>query len=252
MYAEQRHRKILETLEQSERVSVTALSRQFDVTTETIRRDLDHLASRQLLVRVHGGAVAPQASVAEPDLATKLGTNISAKNRIGAAAASLITKRSPVSLLVDSGSSTGSVIPLLSPEAGPIITNGIPIAQAAIDRRFQVHILPGRIREITQAAVGAQTVTALSSLHPDIALLGCNGMGPDGFTTPNLDESDVKRAMVAQAQYRVMLADSSKVGLRQISTFAALDQIDLLITDTGLSEDYVSLFTQHGIEVVRA
>lgn len=252
MYAEQRYRKILEILEDSGRVSVSGLSQQFDVTTETVRRDLDNLASRMLLVRVHGGAVAPSTSIAEPDMPTRLATNISVKNRVGAAAAEFVMQNSPTTLLVDAGSTTGSMIPLLTSEVGPIITNSIPIAQAAIDRRFQVHILPGQIREITQAAVGAQTVSALGALHPEIALLGCNGMGTDGFTTPNLDESSVKQAMVAQAEYRVVLADSSKAGLRQLSTFANLDQIDMLITDSDLSAEYVSLFTDNGIEVIRA
>lgn len=252
MYAEQRHLNILEAIESTGRVSVSALAKQFDVTTETVRRDLDHLASRMLLIRVHGGAVAPGTSIAEPDMPTRLVTNTSAKGRIGAAAAEFVMRRSPTTLLVDAGSTTGSMIPLLTPEVGPLITNSIPIAQVAIDRRFQVHILPGQIREITQAAVGAQTVCALETLHPEIALLGCNGMGPWGFTTPNLDESQVKQAMANRAECRVVLADSSKAGLRQLSTFTTLDQVDVLITDDGLSDDYVSLFTDREIEVIRA
>lgn len=252
MYAEQRQRKILEVIESTGRVSVSGAAKQFDVTTETIRRDLDHLASRMLVVRVHGGAVAVRTAIAEPDMPTRLATNMAEKSRIGAAAAEFISGRAPTTLLVDAGSTTGAVIPLLPADVGPIITNGIPIAQAAIDRLFEVHILPGQVRAVTHAAVGAETVCALRGLRPEIALLGCNGMGDYGFTTPNLDESEVKKAMTEQAAYRVMLADSSKAGRRQLATFATLDRIDMLITDTGLSDEYVSLFTDKGIEVIQA
>ncbi len=85
-----------------------------------------------------------------------------------------------------------------------------------------------------------------------MAFIGCNGMSAAGFTTPDVDEAATKTAMVTQAGRRIVLADSSKAGLVQLVTFAELGEIDVLVTDSGLSDSYTQLFEDNGIEVVRA
>lgn len=252
MYAEQRQRKILDILEDTGRVSVSDLTEEFDVASETIRRDLDHLAELSLLLRVHGGAIAQRTGVVEPDLPTKLHTNVPAKRGIAQAVASVLTRNPRASLLLDAGSTTGELIPLLHESEAPIITNGLDVAQSAVERGLTVQFLPGRVRGTTRAAVGASTVATLASLHPDIAVLGCNGMSEAGFTTPDPEEAAVKRAMVQAASYRIVVADSSKAGVTTLVAFAGLEDIDLLVTDSGLSDTWAKSFESNGIEVVRA
>ncbi|MFC0672935.1 DeoR/GlpR family DNA-binding transcription regulator [Brachybacterium hainanense] len=253
MYAQERQRQILAALEESGSVAVTELAERFEVTTETVRRDLDQLASAALLQRVHGGAVPRRTDSVEPDLATRSTTNTPAKARIAAAAARLLPSDPRTALLVDAGTTTAALLPHLAGRRGPLLTNAPAIAQAALSHPdLEVQILPGRLRATTQAAVGSTTVDALRRLHPEVAVLGCNGMTAAGFTTPDVDEAAVKAAMVAAADHRIMLADSSKAGVTQLVTFAAIADVDVLVTDDGLSDPAERSLRDQGIEVVRA
>lgn len=204
------------------------------------------------MLRVHGGAVARRTVVVEPDMGTRVQTNLAQKNRIAQAAAQYLAQRGAESILVDAGSTTSLLIPLLPATAGPIITNDPAIAGASAQAGLATQILPGKLRHVTLAAVGADTVAALRQLHADVAILGTNGMGEAGFTTPDVEEGSVKTAMVGSSAFRIVLADSSKAGVMTLRTFAQLEDIDLLITDSDLPSRYVSLFERTGIEVIRA
>lgn len=253
MYAQERQRQILEALDRSGRVAVTDLAERFEVTTETVRRDLNQLASASLLLRVHGGAVPRRGTDPETDVETRRTTNIDVKRRIAAKALSLLPADPGTSLLLDAGTTIAEVVPLLGRHRGPVITNSPSTAHLALSHpELEVHMLPGRVRSRTQAAVGSSTVAALDRLHPDIVLLGCNGIDGDGLTTPDPDEAAVKAAMVASAGLRVVLADSSKVGARHLVTFATTADIDMLITDPGIPEETAQDLADKGIEVFRA
>lgn len=253
MYARERHRQILEELSRSGRVAVTELSAQFDVAAETVRRDLDQLAGHGHLVRVHGGAVPRRTADVEPDVDSRRVTNSGAKRRIALAAAELLPTDPQAAVLLDAGTTTAELLPHLAGRYGPVITNAPAIAQGAlVHTDLEVHVLPGRVRPTTAAAVGSATVDALRTLHPEVAFLGCNGLDPDGFTTPDPDEAAVKAAMVHSAGRRVVLADSSKIGARHLVTFAALTDIDVLVTDADLPTTLLRRLTEAGIEVITA
>ncbi len=250
MYARERQRQILDGLSRAGRVTVTDLAAHFEVTTETIRRDLDQLADSDLLVRVHGGAVPRRTAEVEPDLTSRRVTNIEAKRRIAHAAAALLPNDPQAAVLVDAGTTTAELLPHLSGRRGPVITNAPAIAQGAlVHTDLAVHVLPGRVRPTTEAAVGSSTVEALRSLHPEVAFLGCNGLDDRGFTTPDPDEAAVKTAMVRSAGRRVVLADARKVGARHLVTFATAADVDVLVTDAALPADLGRLLDDAGIEV---
>lgn len=250
MYAGERRRQILDELARTGRVTVTDLSAQFEVATETVRRDLDQLAGRNQLVRVHGGAIPRGTAEVEPDLQSRRVTNIEAKRRIALAAAELLPSDPQAAVLLDAGSSTAELLPHLSGRRGPVITNAPAIAQGAlVHTDLAVHVLPGRVRPTTEAAVGASTVDALRTLHPEIAILGCNGLDLDGFTTPDPDEAAVKTAMVRSAGRRVVLADSTKFGARHLVTFATFADVDVLVTDAELPGDLRQGLADAGVEV---
>lgn len=258
MYAQQRHRQILDTIDASGRVAVADLAARFDVTAETVRRDLDQLAARSLLVRVHGGAVARRTAVLEPDLATRATTNVSAKLRIAAAARELLPADPDASVMLDAGSTTALLVPLLAGRRGVLVTHALEIARAAMalsdtaEERLAVQLLPGRLRPGTGAAVGSSTVDAVRALRPAIAFLGCNGLDAEGFSTPDPAEGAVKSAIVARADLRVVLADSSKAGLHHLVTFAACADVDAVVTDSALPDSLRHQLTDSGIEVIRA
>ena len=92
----------------------------------------------------------------------------------------------------------------------------------------------------------------MRALHPELVVLGCNGLDAAGFTTPDPDEAAVKSAMVRCAARRVMLADSSKAGTRHLVAFATTAEIDALVTDADLPAELAAELEDAGIEVVTA
>ena len=116
-----------------------------------------------------------------------------------------------------------------------------------------VHLLGGRIRPTTQAAVGAVTLAALANLRVDVSFLGTNGLTADyGLTTPDPDEAAVKAAMIAAGRRVVVLTDSRKLGVQTMVRFGTCRQIDALITDDGATGADVSAYEALDIEVVVA
>jgi DeoR family fructose operon transcriptional repressor len=262
MYATERHQEIIASIEVDGRVSVTDLSRRFHVTSETIRRDLDQLESLGQVRRVHGGAVsASRASVSEPTLADREGVNRDGKRRIADAAIRLVPSDFRGSVLVDSGTTTGAFAARLGEwtPAGPdasldVITNSVPIAAALYGApALDLHLLGGRVRGETSAAVGASTVEQLERLRPDIAFIGTNGVSADfGLSTPDELESAVKAAMVRSARRRILLADAGKLGEEALHRFAALGDLDMLITDAQPEPRLAGTLESVGVEVVVA
>ena len=137
-----------------------------------------------------------------------------------------------------------------------VVTNSVPVAaQLALANGgpTQVHLLGGRVRGITQATVGSETVGALARLRCDVAFLGTNGVSVrHGFSTPDPDEAAVKEAMVASARRVIVLADSSKIGVELLVTFAPTNAVDVLITDDGISAHDRAELISTGMEVVIA
>lgn len=264
MYATERHQQIADTLELVGRVSVAGLARDFGVTTETIRRDLDALEEAGRLRRVHGGAVpADQSTLAETSLAERLGRNASAKEAIARAALALIPPTFRGSVLIDSGSTTGRLAELLEgwePDAPgatlDVSTNSVPLAarlHAAANPHLQLRSLGGAVRGITGAAVGPSTIAQLSDIRPDLAFVGANGVSAEfGFSTPDETEAAAKAAMVHAARRVVVLADSSKLDAESLVRFACLDEVDTLITDAGPQPALDEALADADVQVVLA
>ena len=264
MYATERHQHIADTLDRDGRVSVAGLARDFGVTTETIRRDLDALEQLGRLRRVHGGAVgAEQTTLAEASLDERLGRNAPQKEAIARAALALISPTFRGSVLLDSGSTTGRLADLLvgwSPDESAasldVSTNSVPIAgrlHAAANPRLQLRFLGGAVRGITGAAVGPATIAQLDDLRPDLAFVGANGVSGDfGFSTPDETEAAAKAAMVHAARRVVVLADSSKLDSESLVRFARLDEVDTLITDAAPRTALADALATAGMQVVVA
>lgn len=255
MYAEERQQAMAELVTARGRLSVTDLATEYDVTTETVRRDLSALERLGLVRRVHGGAV-PAASLTaiESGLGERDAAHTAEKDRIAQAALDLLPP-SGSTVLVDAGSTTHRLVGLLPRDLRlVVVTHAVPIAaRVAGLPQVELHLLPGRVRTTTQAAVGADTVAALSALRVDVAFLGTNGVSlQHGFSTPDSEEAATKRAMVAAARRVVVLSDASKVGAEAPHRFARLDEVDALVTDPGLGADDRAALVSAGLEVVVA
>lgn len=253
MYAEERHRRIVELARGEGRVEVPALAALFGVSAETVRRDLSALEGQGLLRRTHGGAVPVERLRMEPELAERLATMSEEKARIARAALRYVPERG--SVLLDAGSTTSVLAGLLPANRElTVITNCLPIASVlASQRTVEVVIVGGRVRASTLAAVDDLAARFLEGFVPDVAFVGTNGLTVErGLTTPDLAEAAAKRAMIRSARRVVLLADHTKVGQEHFARFAEVGQIDAFVTDSGLEEAAVRELEDTGLEVVKA
>ncbi|MEH3157389.1 MAG: DeoR/GlpR family DNA-binding transcription regulator [Gordonia paraffinivorans] len=255
MYAEERQQAIADEVASHGRASVTALAREFAVTSETVRRDLAVLERAGAVRRVHGGAVTVDAiRPSELDVTERAGARPDEKMRIGAAACRFLPSDGG-SLVVDAGTTTIQAAARLPRDRGlTVFTNSLSVASTVADHPgADLHFLGGRIRGITQAAVGPAPLASLSDLRVDVALIGTNGLTEDhGLSTPDIEEAAVKSAMIASAQRVVVLADSTKIGREDLRSFGDVGAIDVLITDDGIDPAFSARLSALGVEVVIA
>ena len=255
MYAEERQQAMAHLISRRGRLSVVQLADQFEVTTETVRRDLSTLDRMGLVRRVHGGAVpAGSLTVIESGIGERDQSNTQAKEAIANAAVSLLPPPDSV-IVIDAGSTTARFAAALPRDHRlTVITHAVPVAtRLAGLPQIELHLLPGKVRPTTHAAVGAETVAALSDLRADVAFIATNGLTVGhGLTTPDSDEAASKRAMIACARKTVVLADSTKLGVETAVRFATLDSLDVLVTDSDVEPADLRALESAGIEVVVA
>ncbi|MEV6739424.1 DeoR/GlpR family DNA-binding transcription regulator [Streptomyces sp. NPDC051104] len=253
MYAPERQQEILRLARDGGRVDVVSLAEEFQVTAETIRRDLKALDRAGLLRRVHGGAIPAGRLDFEPDLAERESTAADEKDRIAKAA--LAELPSGGTTILDAGSTVARLAGAIPLDAQlTVVTHSLPTAARLADHPgIQLHLVGGRVRHRTRAAVDAWALRAYGEIRADVVFIAANGFSADhGLTTPDLAEAAVKRAAIRAARRVVLLADSSKHGQEHFARFGNIGDVDLLITDSGLSPEDATAIERGGTEVVRA
>ncbi len=238
MLATQRQARILDEVQRRGAVRVSELAGMLGVSDMTIRRDLDVLSGQGLLDKVHGGATtsALSSSTDEPGFEAKWGRQRAEKEAIARAAAEYVMPGMAVGL--SAGTTTWTLAQQLREQPDlTIVTNSMLVAQAFHrgSGARQTVVLTGGVRTPSDALVGPVAVAALQQLHLDVLFLGVHGMSERaGFSTPNLLEADVNRALVAASARLVVVADHTKWGQVGLSSIAALDDADVLVSDLGL------------------
>ena len=239
MLASQRQQHIVDQVRRDGGVRVSELVEQLGVSDMTIRRDIEVLAGRGLVTRVHGGATAVAGrSADEPGFAAKSTLQLAEKRAIAVAAARLVEPGAAVA--ISAGTTTHAVARAVA--AVPdltVVTNSLPVADVlhATGRRDLTVVLTGGVRTPSDALVGPVAVASLRTLHVDWVFLGVHGVDEQaGLTTPNLVEAETDRAMITSARRVAVVADHTKWGLVGLASITALDDVDVLITDAGLPE----------------
>ncbi|MEU1385478.1 MULTISPECIES: DeoR/GlpR family DNA-binding transcription regulator [unclassified Nonomuraea] len=237
MLAPQRQQAILDLVRQNGGVRVVDLVRAFGVSDITIRRDLELLAERGLLAKVHGGATTIGATN-EPGFAAKSVQQEEEKQAIAGHAAALVRPGTAVAL--SAGTTTWTLAHHLGQVPGlTVVTNSVRVADVFqhAGRPDQTVVLTGGVRTPSDALVGPVAVAAIRRLNVDLLFLGVHGMtARTGFTTPNMMEAETDRALVEAASRLVVLADHTKWGTVGISTIAELGEADVVVSDTGLPQ----------------
>ena len=253
MYPEERQQQILQRARTEGRVDVVALAEDLRVTTETIRRDLTVLERAGVLRRVHGGAIPVERLGFEPALATRDAVMTAEKERIAKAAVEELPRDGAI--IIDAGTTTGRLAEAIPLDRElTVVVNSPPLATALATRpNLTVIALGGRVRGRTLATVDDFALQLLGQVYVDVAFMATNGLTIErGLTTPDPAEAAVKRSMMAAARRTVMLADHTKVGNDYFARFGEVSDVDLLVTDAGLSDGANQQFLQSGLNVVRA
>ncbi|WP_225753049.1 DeoR/GlpR family DNA-binding transcription regulator [Actinotalea sp. Marseille-Q4924] len=253
MYATERQQQILELARRDGRVEVKDLAESFDVTTETVRRDLTLLERRGILRRTHGGAIPVERLGFEPAVADREGRMAGQKERIAKAALDEVPDGGAI--LLDAGTTTVRLAEMLPTDRElTVVTHALTVATVLATRpNVTLHLLGGTVRGRTLAAVGAWTEQALRDIYADVAFVGTNGLTVEhGLTTPDLAEAAVKRAIVHAARRVVVLADHTKFGRSDLAHVAPLADVDTVITDLDLEPELADEVEAAGPRVVRA
>ncbi|MDO0917252.1 DeoR/GlpR family DNA-binding transcription regulator [Streptomyces sp. DT2A-34] len=254
LLAEQRRALILDEVRRRGGVRVNELTRKLGVSDMTVRRDLDALARQGVLEKVHGGAVpVVEASTHEPGFEAKSGLELTAKEDIARAAAELVAPGSAIAL---SGGTTTYALAhqLVDVPDLTVVTNSVRVADVfhAAQRTSGPRqgaatvVLTGGVRTPSDSLVGPVADQAIAALHFDVLFLGVHGISVEaGLSTPNLAEAETNRRLVQSARRVVVVADHTKWGVVGLSSFAALEQVDTLVTDAGLETEARSEIAEH-------
>ncbi|EKX64982.1 DeoR/GlpR transcriptional regulator [Streptomyces ipomoeae] len=254
LLAEQRRALILDEVRRRGGVRVNELTRKLGVSDMTVRRDLDALARQGAVEKVHGGAVpVAEASTHEPGFEAKSGLELSAKEDIAQAAAELVAPGSAIAL---SGGTTTFALAhrLVDVPDLTVVTNSVRVADVfhAAQRSSGPRqgaatvVLTGGVRTPSDSLVGPVADQAIAALHFDVLFLGVHGISIEaGLSTPNLAEAETNRRLVQSARRVVVVADHTKWGTVGLSSFAALEQVDTLVTDSGLAAQARAEISEH-------
>jgi DeoR family glycerol-3-phosphate regulon repressor len=243
---------ILEIARREGRVDVEGLAVRFDVTPQTIRKDLNDLCDMEKLNRVHGGAVYPSNTV---NVAYQARRDIAAdgKARIAAAVASLIPDNS--SLILNIGTTTEEVAQALRRHQGlMVITNNLNVAYILADAPgVEVVVTGGMVRKTDGGIVGAAAVDLIRQFKVDYAVVGTSAIDEEG-TLLDFDYREVRvsQAILAQARTKILVADSTKFERRAPVQIGQMSDIDMFVTDAPVPSGVAEAIASSGVEVIVA
>ncbi len=241
MLTEERHRLILNELNIKKSLSLSELCSLLEASESTVRRDLNYLAERGLLVKVHGGAMSlsDRFSNVEQDIEEKSRLYNEEKTAIARFAASLIDDGDFV--FIDAGTTTEKMIDFIPDKNVTFVTNAFVHAKKLAQRGFKVFLPAGEIKLITEAIVGAECVSSLQGYNFTKSFIGANGISfSAGVSTPDRNEASVKAEVIAHSRTAYILADHSKFDQITSVTFTRLNQVKM-ITDKLSDKKYLSI-----------
>lgn len=247
----QRQAQIAELVSRRGFVGVDALSVQFGVSAETIRRDLSDLAGRDLLTKTHGGAKRPQRLAREGSFDERLAEDMQAKRRIAAKMVELVSPGD--TLFIDTGSTTlACAMELAHLRDLTVITNSTRIAHVFASPRHAagVHLLGGEYRAQNEQVTGAMAIAQMASFHADCAIIGMAGINVElGLMDADPHEADMARAMIKASEKLYAVGHAAKFERRAAHIVCALEEVDVLVSDSPPGSILREACRMHAVEL---
>jgi DeoR family transcriptional regulator of aga operon len=249
--------QILREMQRAGPVSIDELCVMLDVSIATVRRDLQELEEQGLLQRTHGGAIPIEPLFYEAfrhdsSFMEQIGRHAEEKRRIALAAAELVKDGDTIALTA--GTTTTEVVRCIRNRKGvTVVTSTVNVAMELSKRKdLEVFVTGGFLRGDWFSLVGPAANYAMSQIFVGKAFLGANGIDAKcGLTSGNPGEAAINRVMVSQAQQKIVVGHHSKLGFVATHRFCGVEEVNLLITDSGATDEAIAPFLALGIEVRR-
>jgi DeoR family glycerol-3-phosphate regulon repressor len=245
-----RHKDIIDIARRTGRVTVEALVEQLKVTPQTIRKDLNDLCERNLLTRVHGGAVIT-SGVDNLEYDARRELSRAEKQGIGAAAATLIPDHA--SLFINIGTTTEEVARALVRHKGLlVITNNLNVVDLLYrSPDIEVIVVGGRVRAMDRAAVGSFAVEFIRNFKVDFAVIGASAIDEDGALLDfDMNEVQVSQTIMQNSRQVILVADNSKLGRPAPVRIGHISDVDVYVTDVMTNSKLTAVCENNGVKVM--
>lgn len=231
MLTQERYQSILSIINERNAVTVAELSQMLDTSESTIRRDLNALDELGKINKVFGGATAitQTEGIVEDNVVTRERLMSEEKTEIAKYCATLINNTDFV--YIDSGTTTSRLIDFIVNDKATYVTNGIVHARKLIQKGLNAYMIGGKVKPVTEAVVGAESISNLNNFNFSKAFMGTNGIDMQaGYTTPDIEEAMIKEKAITQSYMAFIIADHTKFRRVFPVTFSPLTKC-CIITD---------------------
>ena len=253
MIKKKRQAQILEILLKEEAINVTVLAELLNVSTVTIRKDLTELEQANKLYRSHGKAIIINPFSYNRSVNEKEKIAVEQKDAIGREAAKLITRDD--SIIIASGTTVHALARNIKPiHRLTVVSASLTVSEIlSQDENNDIVQLGGMLRHSSLSVVGQYSKTLLENCSFSKLFIGVDGIDFNyGFTTTDMREAELNQQMMRASQKVIVLADSSKFGKRGFAKIGNIEDIDIIITDAGVSQNVINLINDYGITVIIA
>jgi DeoR/GlpR family transcriptional regulator of sugar metabolism len=253
VFIEERLDEIERLVFEQKRITVKELCDHFHVSLVTIRNDLNELAKKGKITRTHGGAIAADDTQSTLPFGPRRESHFESKQAIAKIAATIVNNGEVI--FIDGGTTAVEIPTYLEPGLDlTIITPSIEVAHRLLTSTpYNVYVLNGFLNKKSFSTLGAPYEGFMSEWNIAKAFCGAAGLTiTEGLTDNHIGFVDQKRVIVKKAQSVVGIVDSTKLGIVSLSSFASIDEIDIIITDSGISKEMKSSLKQNNVEVIIA
>lgn len=252
MLPSERRNKYLELILEKNYVSINELIDRFNVSIETVRRDLNILVKEDKIEKVYGGAKLKLKPASEPDINLRLIGNLTQKDAIGRKCGDLINDGDCIFL--DCGTTTYHISKYLKNKNDlTIVTNSILVINELLTTDFDVLIIGGKLRHSERSIIRYHNLSNLEDINIQKCFIGTGGINiENGATDYNMEDVNTRRMIMERSSEIILAADSSKFGKCVTINVAPLDKIDFIVTDDKISDETLASFKKYKDKIIIA
>lgn len=250
MLAAERKQYIKSLLEKEKKVVVSELAEYFEVTEETIRRDLMKLESEGVATKIYGGAILSENTNVDLPYSVRRLTNLELKQKIADVIEPMIPEAT--NIMFDGSSTVLFVVKALKQRSKlTVITTSSEIICELSDKSlWKVYATGGLLKEGGYAFIGSKAIESLKSFHPDMAVFSCKGIDMEaGLTDSNINDADIKKAIIKTAKKKILAIDSTKFNTVSLADIGGFENINVVVTDKDPGDEWRAFFEEKGIEL---